>query len=567
MSFDSTTIYALVNELNSRLIGGRIDKIHQPANFDVYFSVRNYTPKNQQNSNQSDDTHASRTQKYNLLLSCNPNFPRIYLTEKIPDRPYNPPMFCMLLRKHLLGGKILGFKQHNFDRVIELQVETRSELGDILQKSLYIEVMGRYSNIILVDNESKILGANRVVDLSVSSKRIVIGGVKYQLAPPQDGKINPLNLNDNQPLLQNYAEKYIGISNDTSEYIANNTLNLKDFLESLKTPKPSIEFDDDTPKKFAVYDLSVRKNQDDTTKILSYPTISQMLSTFYNYKLNSTNSLVNASDLLKKVNTIIARLNRKYKNIQNDIKNAEDYDDYKLFGELLTANIYKKTDNASKIELLNYYDDSIIEIPLDVKLNIAQNAEKYYKIYNKKKNALVQLSKQLEVCDKDREYLSSVANSIENCDNEDDIFELEDELAQGGYIVLSHAKNHKRAKNSHNKSKPIHLKTPNGANVYIGKNNLQNDHLTLKQADKRDLWFHVKNIPGSHCILQLDGKNPADDDIIFAATACARHSKAKNSSKVEVDFTTINNVKKPRGAKPGMVIYDNFKTIVVKLAD
>ncbi|HHV99996.1 MAG TPA: fibronectin/fibrinogen-binding protein [Clostridiaceae bacterium] len=574
MAFDGIVVKSVVEELRERLKGGRIDKIFQPEKDEIILQVR------------------SIGQNFKLILSANASYPRIHLTDLTKDNPLNPPVFCMVLRKHLSGGKILDIGFHDFERIVDLEVESINELGDVSTKKLIIEIMGRHSNIILVNNENRIIDAIKHVDNEISSVREVMPARPYMLPPSQD-KISPADINI-QSLLENAAktgnisiEKFLlnnikGFSpllcreicylanidgKKPLEFLSDQSVNrlenvLQDIVNRINASdfEPCIAFEDENyenPVDFHCFRLRQYKY------VKTLPSISTVLNEFYAIKDAYERLKQKKADLVKVIHTNIDRCQKKISLQQEKLREVADREKLKLYGELITANIYSIPKNAKSVSLLNYYSEEgeYIDIPLDDNLSPQENAQRYYKQYSKAKNAYASTSIQLEESLKELEYLESVSQLLDDCTTVQEINEIRQELAEQGYISL---KKGPASKKQDNPSKPLCCKSSDGYYIYIGKNNKQNDMLTLKTAQANDIWLHTKNIPGSHVIIRKHTREDVPSTTLLeAAMLAAYHSKAKMSSNVPVDYTTVRNVKKPNGAKPGMVIYENYKTIIV----
>jgi len=573
LPFDGIVVKAIAEELSETLTGGRIEKIFQPESDEIIINVR------------------AKGQNLKLLLSASPNYPRIHFTDTSKENPASPPVFCMLLRKHLSGGKITGVEFHDFERIISLYIESLNELGDLTAKHLIIEIMGRHSNIILTNDEGRILDSIKHVGNEVSRVREVMPGKQYILPPPQD-KSTPQSIDSDKLIdegalsCQSNADKFLlnsikgfspllcreitylsGIDDRISlkdlpqEKITNLKNVLKHTLESIIASDfmPCLAFDsEDMVKPIDFHCLNLKQYK----FVRHYPTMSQALDAFYREKDRAERTKQKKSDVLKVLNNNLDRCNKKLSLQQEKMREVSDRDELKLFGELLTANIYSIPKNARSVTLLNYYSENNenIEIPLDPDLTPQENAQKYFKQYAKAKSAYLSTSKQIEETVKEIEYLEGVLQMLDYCNTLQEINEVRQELAEEGYLS-------KKNKNSVNKkdkpSLPHRFRSSDGFDILVGKNNRQNDLLTLKQASNWDIWLHTRNIPGSHVIIKSNRQSIPDSTLLEAAIIAAYHSKAKNSSNTPVDYTAVKNVKKPPGAKPGMVNYDNFKTIIV----
>ena len=573
MPFDGITINCLVNELNNKLKGGRVDKIHQPERSEIVMHIR------------------SLGGNYKLLLCANPSFPRVHITTTTKENPSSPPMFCMLLRKHLSNGKIVGFEQVEFERIIKMNIESTDELGFKGIKTLVIEIMGKHSNIILTDTNGKILDSIYHVDLTVSSVRQVLPGLMYEL-PPSQGKSNPLcaDEGDVKAVLTNgetelksmLMSAYSGISpivaaeivyrstgnSDTKGCEVNDAVKertARSFVYMINKIKsgefsPTVLTNAQSGKMmdFTSIDISLYETLATSEK---YETMSEALDGFYGKKALKEAMAQKSYDLLKFVNNNIDRCRKKLQ-IQNEtLMKVKKRDKYKMYGDLITANIYRIVQGMESIEVENYYSETMekIYIPLQKDLTPSQNAQKYYKRYNKDKTAEGETLKQKQINEQEIDYLESVQTAIINAENVTELNQIRDELTEQRYL---------RGRDKIRKNKkaplptPMHYISSDGYDIYVGKNNLQNDYVTLKLSRSTDLWFHTKLIHGSHVLVKTtDAETVPDNTYIEAATLAAYYSKARGGQNVAVDYTEVKNVKKPSGAKPGMVIYVNYNTI------
>lgn len=570
MAFDGILITCLTKELNSLLKGGRVDKIYMPDRDTVVMAVR------------------SLGKNYKLFLSSNPSMPRISLTQQTREYPQNPPMFCMLLRKHLSGSRLLSVLQPDMERIVQLEFETKNELGDTVIKKLTVELMGRHSNIIFLNEENKVLDCTRLVDASVSSVRTVLPGITYQPPPPQE-KISPLNVDEKkvtdvilscppeQKIDRFILEKFAGLSPMLArEPVCRATGNTEIFAGELTD-----ELLLSVAKKLWDIILQVQKGEFTPGLILDekgnpfdfeaieicqhrvkpVECIAEILDEFYLSRELKGRMSQQSGDIMKIVTNLIERSARKAAILQDDIKNAEKKDLCRLYGDIITANIYKIKKGDRQLVTENFYSEKgeKITVPLDSELTPPENAQKYFARYNKLKNTEVFAKEQLEIAMADIEYLKSVQMSLENCENLKELSEIKSELASEGYLKRAKTGGKQKVK----PSSPDKYLSSDGFEILVGKNNKQNDYLTLKLASNSDIWFHTKNIPGSHTVIVSGGKTVPDSTMTEAAMLAAYYSKARGSSNVAVDYTQIRNVKKPAGAKAGMVIYVDYKTAYV----
>lgn len=572
MALDAVAIRALVEELQV-LVGGRIDKIHQPERDEIVIHVRTF------------DAHRK------LVVSASSAHPRIHLTRATKKNPATAPLFCMLLRKHIGSGKITAIEQSGFERIVKLSVESYDELGDLTTKQLIVEIMGKYSNIILVSEDNRIIDSVKRVDCSVSSVREILPGGIYEVPPIQDKKALtdwetdiPLDLSKPKKADKVLINSVGGISPLTARELVYSVFGATDInAEEINTNKAA-------ELKLAILKLrdTVREHRfspcmltdTGTGRIIEFSAtdIEQYESLAKKEKYDSMNSLVDdfylkrdrhermrqkSADLVKLLNTARERSAKKLSILEQTLRDAENADKYKVFGDLLTANIYRMSDGMKEIELENFYETACptVKIALDPSLSPSQNAQRYYKKYNKAKTALSEAAKQLDSGRNDLEYIESTLAMVENCETTEDIDAIRSELTAQGYIRNRQTNVNKRKKEV---SKPMHFVSSDGFDIYVGRNNTQNDYLTLKFANSADLWFHTKDIHGSHTVIKLGiDKDVPRQTVLEAARLAAYYSKARESAQVPVDYTVIKNVKKPNGAKPGMVIYEGYNTVYV----
>lgn len=572
MPFDGIVAKSIVDELTEKLSSGRIEKVFQPEADEIVLLVRAWN------------------KNHKLVLSASANYPRIHITEAVKENPAAPPVFCMLLRKHLCGGRILSFEFNDYERIIGIVIEAANELGDISEKKLVIEIMGRYSNIILLNSENKILDSIKHIDADISSVREVMPARPYVL-PPAQNKLSPAILNTGlllegldssaqtvdkfllehikgfSPLLCREACYRAGIDGRTGAAVLETDkrsslkITLDEMVQEILQSKyaPCVLFEDEQRQKpLDFHCLGIRQYM----HVITLESISVVLDTFYSSRDNAERLRQKKSDLYKVLNSSIDRCTKKLAIQQETLRDVADREKLKLFGELITANIYAIPQNVKSVSLLNYYSESgeHVDIPLDPNLLPQENAQRYYKKYTKAKSTYKYTTRQLEDSQKELEYLESVLQLLDNCTALREMDEVRQELAEQGYMIL---KKKPAAKKHSAMIEPLRFKSSDGFDIFIGKNNKQNDYLTLKLAQSNDIWLHTKNIPGSHVIIKRNGLDIPDKTLEEAAALAAWHSKARMSSNVSVDYTTVKNVNKPSGAKPGMVIYVNYKTAVV----
>ena len=577
MSFDGIVTNALVKEFKETITGGRIDKIYQQEKDEILIHIRNLG------------------NNYKLLLSASSNNPRAYLTDYSKQNPNTPPMFCMFLRKQLQGGIILDINQHELDRIITIDVKSLDEIGDISTKQLIIEIMGKHSNIILIDKSSEIiLDSIKRVPESISRVRQVLPGLKYQY-PPSNDKLNPLHIdfdtflnkldknNKNVQVFKFLYKSFIGLSPLISKEIcyrahiderltinALTKLDVKNLYSSFnslmndvleKNFNPHFIKNDKTNEILAFHALNL--SQYECMYKISNQSISAILDNYYHKKDTIDRIKQKSLSIRRTIQTKLERDLNKLAKQKQELLDSKKREKYKIYGDLISANIYKIDRGIDSIDLENFYTENLdlINIPLDPKLSPSQNAQKYYKKYTKLKNASKLLEKEIPKTEDEIEYLENILVSIENCTEIEELDEIKEELINEGYLK---GKNRKKKKNKkQNSSKPYHFISSDGFHIYVGKNNKQNDYLTLRFANKEDIWLHTKDIPGSHVIIRKENMEVPQNTLYEAAILSAFYSKSKNSENVAVDYTEKKHVKKPNGAKPGMVIYEQNSTIYV----
>jgi len=574
MPLDGIALNAVVAELQEKLIGGKVDKIFQPERDELIITIRNLG------------------QNLKLLLSSSPNHARLHLTETNKTNPLQPPMFCMLLRKHLTGAKIIDIQQPDFERIVEIVFESTDELGDIAHKTITIEIMGRHSNIIFKNQHDKIIDSIRHVSGEMSRVREVLPGCDYQY-PPSQGKRNPLHcdrdffltllLDENQNIrLDKYLSGILtGVSITSAKEIVfrslgTDTVYLKDlsenqvhllaeeiqaFFSSVRersfspvlvtdSEKAPIDF---LPMPYRMFDKNLQ---------YPYESISQLMDYYYFTRDQKERLAQKTSHYHKVLRTNLERCYKKLELQQEELRESAHMEEYRLFGELLTANIYRIKKGMRQISVENYWSQNgeTVSIPLDEQLSPAENAQKYFKLYAKAKKTTEMLTQKMKENKEEITYLENQLYNLEMCNDESAINEIRDELVEQGYIKPSSMK---KKDKGFSPSKPYHYLSSEGYHIFVGKNNVQNDYLTLKTARPDDIWLHTKDIPGSHVIIKLEGKPVPERTLWEAAILASYYSKAQRSSNVPVDYTLRKYVKKPGGAKPGMVIYVNQKTLYV----
>ena len=576
MPLDGFVISAIKDELMDKIMNAKIEKIHQPESDEIIIQL-----------------HSNR-EIYKLLLSSNSNFPRIHLTKIKKENPLSAPTFCMLLRKHLQSGRIVDIIQPDFERIIKLKIQSYDELNDLTTKYLIIELMGKHSNIILVnEGDNRILDSIKRITPDLSRVRQVLPGIDYK-SPPSQNKINPLDsisLSDfkgiitaekNLPIYKSLYMSFTGVSPLVAREICfrcdvdseapvfalslDNMASLFDnFLFSTKKVlnkeySPSIYINSKIDKliDFSFTSIKHMKYYDE----IQIDSVSEMLEYYYKERDLRERIKQKSGDFKKNISTKLDRLHQKIYNLNKDLGKAKKAENYKIKGDLLTSNLHLIKERATTISVVNYYDpeQALVDIQLSPRLSPSKNAQKYYKQYNKFKTAQIEVKKQVEKTYSEIEYLEQILISVENSVDSNDLNEIRQELIETGYLKKKFSK--KKVK-IQKKSNYLKYLSSDGYEILVGKNNIQNDKITFKVATKLDLWFHIKNMPGSHVVLRIGNDNYSDQTLIEAASLAAYFSKAKNTTKVSVDYTERKNVKKQSGAKPGMVIYETYNTIVV----
>lgn len=542
MALDGIFLYHLKNEIAQFAIDSRVDKIHQPSKDEIIINLR------------------SRQGSKKLLLSCNADAARIHFTEFPPENPAKPPMFCLLLRKRLAGAWVTDIEQDNLERILKINFSGTDGLGDKTNYSLIIEIMGKYSNIIFVGKDGKIIDSMKRVDENKSHIREVLPGVTY-VAPPKQDKLN-IFTDDIEKIREKIAQSRKGMYKAVMEAIKGVSpiicrefeygLTLDEFKKQAQNPTPTVVFTD-APKDFAFIDI---KQYDNLATINHYDTFSQLLDYFYYERVRLMRIKARSADLFKTVTTLQERAVRKAINRTQELEDCKDKETYKLFGDLIAANMYRLEKGVPYYDLENYYDNNkIVRIPADIMLTPSQNSQKYYKEYRKKQVAESKLNEFINEANDEADYFESVIDSLSRAETDGEITAIKAELASQGYIKKGNDK-----KKEQKSLKPMHFKTRDGFDVYVGRNNIMNDKLTMKTAKNYDTWFHVQSAAGSHVICETSGNQISDGAIHNCAVIAAYFSKARESSNVAVDYTLVKNVRKPNGAKPGFVVYDPYKT-------
>lgn len=575
MAFDGILVSAIVEELTKQLIDGRISKVSQPEKDEIILTIRN------------------KRQNHKLLLSSMASMPKIHLTQESKINPITAPNFCMLLRKHLVGGLIKSIHQPDFERIVVITIENLDELGEKIHRKFIIELMGRHSNIILTDGDDLILDAVKRVGAQISSVREVFPNRQYVL-PPNHGKTDPRtiitledfqktissNLTIEKALYQTITgfssaishslclESNINISNVVTQLsdiditmLFTNFTKLRNIIES-KTFSP-VSYADSDGKQIDY--SAVELAQYATYNITNYESVSELIEKYFLRKDIQSRLRQKSVDLRRLVHTNLERSNKKLKKQIAQIKDTDNRDNFKITGELIQANLYRIQDGDEEVIVEDYYNNQEKRtIQLDPRLTPVQNAQKYFNKYNKKKRTLAALTKYIEDTKSEIDHLESIQYSLEHALTEADLLEVKSELMDTGYLKFRQSKTKKALK----KAAPLHYINSTGHHIYVGKNNYQNDWLVSKFAKGNDWWFHAKNVPGSHVIVKTNNEPLPDKVYEEAAALAAYYSKNSDSQKVSVDYTLKKNIKKPSGAAPGFVIYHtNYSMIVAPNID
>ena len=568
MPLDAICLQAVVEELRPQLLNLRIDKVQQPARDQVILLLRG---------------------NKRLLLNAGANAPRIQLTETARDNPAEPPMFCMLLRKHLVGARVADITQPLLERLVRLELDITDDFGQPGKRTLVLEAMGRRSNLILLDGEGRIIDCMRRVDADMSAQRQVLPGLYYE--PPASVGRLPVTEESEEGFRQKLAaanperqldafllDSYFGISPLMARELAFRTAGASDarllelnetgrtnfwreiyqFSDAIKENKftPIMLKKEGSPEEFACFPILQYGGLLEPERFDSF---SALLDSFYEQRERQERVRQRGADLIRTATTARDRLQRKLAMQEKDYAATQDRDRLRICGDLITSNLYRMARGQSKLVCENFYDENCAEttIQLDPLLTPQQNAAKYYKRYTKAKTAEKYLREQMEFARRDAEYLESVLEEISHAETEQDFIDIRNELRDAGFLRKQGKKEIKRA------AKPRGFRTTSGFRVLVGRNNRQNDQLTCKEADHRDLWFHTQKIHGSHVILCTEGREVDDDTIVEVAKLAAYYSQSRESGNVPVDYTMVKNVKKPAGARPGMVIYKTCRTVNV----
>ena len=570
MPLDAVCLQAILEELRPRLLGLRIDKVQQPARDQVVLLLR---------GNQR------------LLLNAGANAPRIQLTGIIRDNPAEPPMFCMLLRKHLVGARVADMVQPPLERLVRLELDITDDFGQPGRRTLVLEAMGRRSNLILMDGEGRIIDCLRRVDADMSAARQVLPGLYYE-PPASTGRLPVTEeteegfraklaaANPERQLDAFLLDSYFGVSPIIARELAFRTAGdtdrrmfeltsreedtlwaqLQGFISAIKENNftPICLRQEGKPVDFSYLPITQYGTAVDTER---YGSFCQLLDDFYEARERMERTRQRGADLIRSATTARDRLRRKLALQEKDYAATQNREQLRISGDLITANLYRMERGQTKLVCENYYDENCAEITiqLDPLLTPQQNAAKYYKRYTKAKTAEKYLREQMDIARRDLEYLESILEEIAEAETEQDFLDIRSEMRDAGFL----RRQGKGKKEPKRVTKPREFRTTSGLRVLVGRNNRQNDKLTMKDADHRDLWFHTQKIHGSHVILCTGGMEVDDDTIVEAAKIAAWYSQARTSGNIPVDYTQVKHVKKPAGARPGMVIYHTCQTVNV----
>lgn len=573
MALDGIYLNFLVSEVNELLAGAKVDKIHQPSKNELVFIMR------------------TRGGMHKLYFSADANSPRFAVVNSVPENPQIPPMLCMLFRKRLIGATLVSVEQYGLDRIAFFNFDATNEIGDRVKLTLAVEIMAQHSNVILFNEENRIVDALRRVDSEKSSYRLVLPGAQYKLPPPQDkldiravepqeicqsvlsltnSKLSSAILKTMQgvsPLLsREIAFRVCGDDKGITELTTEEKMALLCEISSLKTmvmsgeTKPTMVLDEsEKPMEFSFMPIT---QYGGAYRVITKSDVFELLEGFYSERDRVLRTRSKGAELFKLLDNAIERTSRKLNNQQEDLRKCADREELRIKAELITAVQYKLEKGASVYEVENYYDNNnIVKISVDSALSPSQNSQKLYKEYRKACTAENMLIKLIEEGEQDLEYLKSVKDLLERSTLEREFSEIKDELISQGFI-----KPKKSGKKQMKKQAlpPLEFKTSQGLTVLVGRNNIQNDKLTFKVGRKGDMWLHAQKCPGSHVLLLSEGGEIPDDAIVEAAEIAAYYSSAKDGTIVTVDYTDVKNIKKPNGAKPGFVVYYTYYSVNVK---
>lgn len=560
MAFDGITIACMAHELQEKLTGGRISKIAQPEADELLLTVK------------------SRAGNFRLLLSASAGLPLVYLTGANKPGPMTAPNFCMLLRKHISGGRILSVTQPSLERILRFEIEHLDEMGDLCRKYLVVEIMGKHSNIIFCSDTDQIIDSIKHVSAQMSSVREVLPGRAYFIPDTQE-KADPLGITEENfaALIRKKAAKLskalytslTGLSPVAAEEIcaqasldsdrAANSYEQAELIHLYRTftrflapvrsgaYEPVIYYDGKTPVEFSCLPLTVYEHCRKET----FSSVSGLLERYYAEKNTLTRIRQKSTDLRRIVQTALERNIKKYDLQAKQLKDTEKREKYRIYGELINTYGYGVEPGSKSFEALNYYTGEMVTVPLDPQIPVQENAKKYFDKYGKLKRTCEAVTKLLEETGSEVEHLRSVQTALDIALQEEDLVQIKEELMQSGYI----RKRNPGSKRPKITSKPFHYISSDGYHMYVGKNNLQNEELTFQTARGNDWWFHAKGAPGSHVIVQTNGGELPDTTFEEAARLAAYYSSNRGADKVEIDYVEKKHVKKPNGSRPGFVVY------------
>ena len=570
MALDGIFLHCLKNEIKEEAVGMRVEKVHQPSKEEILLLLR------------------GRNGAKKLLLSARANSPRIHFTSFAPENPKTPPMLCMLLRKHLCNAMITDVRQYELDRVLAIDFLGTNEIGDKVNVTLVIEIMAQHSNIILVDENGKIIDSLKRVDMTKSSVRQVLPSLDYFL-PPKQNKINIIE-EDISVLVDRVVEnknKYLSsalmscmqgispvvsrelayrsagddvycsqLSDDDIKNLEKLLLKIKEELSNNNLGAYVYKNSENRPTDFSFFEIKQYGTSGESVKKESF---SELLDEFYYERDRQERTKQRSNDIYKMLVSAVSRIAKKINLQKAELERCEDKETLRIFAELINANQYRLEKGALFYDIENYYNNNnIVRIKVDPSLTPAMNAQKYYKEYRKAKTAETMLVQLIEENEQELQYVESVLDELTRSETESEINEIRNELAENGY-----GKNRKNNQKKQSKPiEPLEYETDDGFKVLVGRNNVQNDKLTFRIARNNDMWLHTKDIHGSHVIIVSDNREISDMAIEQASVIAAYHSKARESSQVPVNYTYVKNIKKPTGAKPGKVIYHVYFTLL-----
>ena len=555
MAFDGIMMTMVKRELTAALSGSRVNQIYQPARDELVFSFRTL----------------EGTKKLLVRLS---DSPRIHLSSCSIENPPVPPMMCMLLRKRLGGARLSDITQPKNERVLCLRFEALSEIGDREELKLYIEIMGRYSNAVLVDDQDRVIDSVRRVEFSDVEERVLLPKLPYELPLMQDKlcvedcepeeicrRIEELGGGDKAVLSAVQGVSPI-IARELcyraqSDGMLSRISALKKAVEEGRGEPTLVYKADGSPMDFSFMDI---KQYGSSLKTRRFDTFGELLDAFFSDRDRIARMRAKSADLNRLLSNAVDRLSRKINHQKADLKKCADREQLRIRGDLIQANLYRIPRGASSVTVENYYDEdnAPVTIQLNPAVSPAMNAQRFYKEYNKAKTREIMLTEQISKAAEELAYLESVRDMLSRCETEAELSAIREELREQGYI-----KSPRGSKRRDKPLPPLEYTSSDGFRILVGRNNVQNDNLTLRTAAKTDVWLHTKNIPGSHVIIVTQGREATDTAVLEAAAIAAAHSKASGSAQVPVDYTLVKNVSKPSGAKPGKVIYVNYKTVFV----